>query len=125
MLLELTRDLLDRAAKDDEHPIPVVFNLSSWAQEQSSLQEWMISELSLRSDAPRKLAREWVTNEHILPLLDGLDEVADAHRDACVATINAYRQEHGWVPLVVCTARRSTRPSRRSSRFPGPSSSSR
>ena len=103
MLLELTRDLLDRAAKDDEHPIPVVFNLSSWAQEQSSLQEWMISELSLRSDAPRKLAREWVTNEHILPLLDGLDEVADAHRDACVAAINAYRQEHGWVPLVVCS----------------------
>jgi TIR domain len=31
LLLELARDLLDRAEQDLAHPIPVVFNLSSWA----------------------------------------------------------------------------------------------
>src|SRR5215510_7353615 len=31
LLLELTRALLDRAVQDENHLIPVVFNLSSWA----------------------------------------------------------------------------------------------
>ena len=31
-LLTLARDLLDRADWDDQHPIPVIFNLSSWSQ---------------------------------------------------------------------------------------------
>ena len=103
LLLELARDLLDRAQHDDEQPIPVILNLSSWAVDRHPLDEWMISELNLRSDAPKKLAREWVTNEQILPLLDGLDEVALEHREACVSAINAYRRDHGWVSIVVCS----------------------
>jgi hypothetical protein len=103
LLLELARELLDRAVVDEEHPIPVVFNLSSWALERRPLDEWMISELVLRSDAPKKLAREWVTNEQILPLLDGLDEVAPEHRHVCLSAINSYRAEHGWVSCAVCS----------------------
>jgi DNA polymerase III delta prime subunit len=102
LLLELARELLVRAENDEHYPIPVVFNLSSWAEQRPPLDEWMIAELNLRSDAPRKLAREWVTNELILPLLDGLDEVAGDSREACVLEINAYRREHGWVPVAVC-----------------------
>ena len=103
LLLELASELLDRADHEEEHPVPVVFNLSSWALERLSLDHWMISELILRSDAPKKLAHEWVTNEQILPLLDGFDEVAVEHRAGCLAAINAYRREHGWVPIVVCS----------------------
>jgi DNA polymerase III delta prime subunit len=101
LLLELAQELLERAELDQEHPIPVVFNLSSWALQRPPLHNWMMVELNLRSDAPKKLAREWVTNEQILPLLDGLDEVASEHREACVEAINAYRREHGWLPIVV------------------------
>jgi len=39
LLLELTRDLLERAARDDSHPIPVIFNLSSWAARRGPLAE--------------------------------------------------------------------------------------
>ncbi len=39
----------------------------------------------------------------MLPLLDGLDEVAAPHRAACVEAINAYRQAHGLLPTVVCS----------------------
>jgi hypothetical protein len=67
------------------------------------LDDWLIEELNLRSDAPRKLAQEWVGNEQILPMLDGLDEVASEHRQACAEAINAFRREHGWVPIVVCS----------------------
>lgn len=103
LLLELARDLLERAEQDPEHPIPVVFNLSSWTQSRAPLDEWLIEELNLRSDAPWKLAQEWVGNEQILPMLDGLDEVASEHRHACAEAINSFRREHGWVPIVVCS----------------------
>ena len=103
MLLELARDLLDRAEQDPLLPIPVVFNLSTWATEREPLADWMIRELQLRSDAPKRLAREWVTREQICPLLDGLDEVAGAQRQHCVAAINAYRRENGWLPLIACS----------------------
>lgn len=36
-------------------------------------------------------------------LLDGLDEVAERYRPACVAALNTWRAEHGLVPLVVCS----------------------
>jgi hypothetical protein len=103
LLLELTLDLLSRARADETHPIPVVFNLSSWAQKRQSIQNWMIEELSSKYQVPHKLAEEWVAANQILPLLDGLDEVARIHRKECVETINAYRKEHGFLPMVVCS----------------------
>lgn len=103
LLQELARELMDRAERDEEHPVPVLFNLSSWALERQPLDRWMISELILRLDAPAELAHEWTTKKEILPLLDGLDEVVGEHRDDCLAAINAYRREHGWVPIAVCS----------------------
>ncbi len=105
LLLELTRDLLDRAAQDENHLIPVVFHLSSWAAQRLALADWLVDELNKRYDVPRTLAQTWVDAGLILPLLDGLDEVATAHREACVETINAFLHTHGLVPLVVCSRR--------------------
>ncbi|GAC1633059.1 MAG: hypothetical protein NVS4B11_34160 [Ktedonobacteraceae bacterium] len=106
LLLELTRDLLDRAEQDEQHLMPVVFPLSSWAAKQQSLIEWMLDELMHKYQVPRKLARAWIEADQILPLLDGLDEVAPEHRTACIQTINTYHQEHSFLPLVI--ASRST-----------------
>jgi TIR domain/NACHT domain len=87
-LLELAQDLLDRAEQDESQPIPVVFPLSSWAAKRQSLAQWLTKELNQRSYVPKKVARQWGKAEQILPLLDGLDEVAAQHRGACVDTIN-------------------------------------
>lgn len=100
LLLELASDLLDRAASDPDHPIPVVFPLSTWAQSRKPLADWLVDELNLRYDVPPKLSREWVEGQHVLPLLDGLDEVKAEHRDDCVRAINDFRREHGLLPLV-------------------------
>jgi serine/threonine protein kinase len=102
-LLELARALLDRAEVDDAHPIPIVFNLSSWGEKQSPLNDWLAEELSSKYQVPRKVATQWVADEEVLLLLDGLDEVTENARDACVAAINAYRGEHGFVDVVVCS----------------------
>jgi hypothetical protein len=103
LLLELANDLLSRAENDTDHPIPVVFNLSSWAVQRKPLLEWLVDELNERYDVPRKVARAWVDTEAILPLLDGLDEVAEEQRIGCAEAINAYRQEHGLVSMAVCS----------------------
>ena len=50
---------------------------------------------------PTRIAQEWVASDAVLPLLDGLDEVKAEHRLACVNAINAFRQSHGLLPLVV------------------------
>jgi len=100
LLLELARDLLDRAQKDDTLPMPVVFNLSSWAVRRQSIVEWMIEELRTKYQVPSKLAQTWVNDDKVLPLLDGLDEIVKNYRTACMDAINAYRYEH-IVPIVV------------------------
>ena len=56
--------------------------------------------LNEQYDVPRKTGQAWVEADQILPLLDGLDEVALEHRAACVEAINSFRQEHGLLPLV-------------------------
>src|SRR5437763_16446870 len=53
-------------------------------------------------DVPRKLSGEWVQEGHILPLLDGLDEMEETARAACIAVINAYHRDH-MAALVVCS----------------------
>jgi len=101
LLLELARDLLTRANDDSVHPIPVIFPLSTWAETRKPLVEWLQDELNLRYDVPRKIAQEWVASDQVLPLLDALDEVKAEYRPGCVEAINAFRQSHGLLPLVV------------------------
>ncbi|MEL6308845.1 MAG: protein kinase, partial [Chloroflexota bacterium] len=102
-LLTLARDLLLRAESDDHHPMPVVFNLSSWAERQLPLTEWLVEELNTKYQVPRRVGTKWVEDDDLLLLLDGLDEVALDSRDACVNAINLYRSEHGFVDVVVCS----------------------
>jgi hypothetical protein len=68
LLLELASELLDRAEADSRHPIPVVFNLSSWADRRHPIGRWLVEEFRLRSDVPRQIAQKWVAEEQILLL---------------------------------------------------------
>jgi hypothetical protein len=105
LLLELTRTLLERAEKDEQLPMPIVFNLSSWAEKRQPLQVWLVEEFRTKYQVPRKIAQEWMDADQVLPLLDGLDEVTEEARSACVQHINDYYQaqlERGRCPIVVC-----------------------
>jgi hypothetical protein len=102
LLLTLAQDLLVRAAQDPEQPIPVIFPLSSWAQQRRPLVDWLVDALNEQYDISRRAGQAWVDTDQILLLLDGLDEVKAEHRAACVEAINSFRQEHGLLPLVIC-----------------------
>jgi DNA polymerase III delta prime subunit len=102
-LLQLCDELLCRAERDPSLPIPVVFNLASWARERPPLDVWLVDELSRSYQVPLRVASEWVEQDALALLLDGLDEVASADRTACAEAVNTWRHEHGLVTLVVCS----------------------
>ena len=104
-LVELARALIERAQNDPSHPIPVILNLSTWAKKRAALGEWMRDELVRLYGVSPERALQWAENDELLPLLDGLDEVAHGERAACVTAINTYRQAHGLQPLAVCCRR--------------------
>jgi hypothetical protein len=101
VLLQLCEELLDRAEQDSGWPIPVVVNLASWGRHRLPLGAWLVDELANGYQVPRRIAAAWVEQDALALLLDGLDEVADTHRVACADAINAWRHEHGLVPMVV------------------------
>jgi transcriptional regulator with XRE-family HTH domain len=105
LLLHLASALVQQAEQEETHPLPVILNLSSWAEHKPVLEDWMSDQLALTYDVSQKLSTQWVRNEHVLPLLDGLDEMDTASRSTCIAAINAYHREHLLVPLVICCRR--------------------
>ena len=102
LLLELARDTIALAEEDPNRQIPVVFNLSSWTDTKQPTADWLVDELKTKYYTPKKIASDWIENDDLLLLLDGLDEVLPERREACVCAINNFRHEHGLTPLVVC-----------------------
>lgn len=101
-LLELCKPLLEGAEADPRRPVPVVLNLSTWAQKQAPLADWIVDEMWRQYDLNKQVTPVWLTADHLTLLLDGLDEVAADARDACVRAINAFRESHGG-GMAVCS----------------------
>ena len=100
-LLELTRDLIARAEQDVNQLIPLVFNLSSWANKRQNIEDWLVAELGNKYDVPKAIRKSLIKKQQLLPLLDGLDEVKAEYRDDCIIAINQFKQDYG-AELVVC-----------------------
>ncbi len=103
MLLHLAQELIDAARQDPAQPIPALFNLASWAATPEPLASWLMDRLRLKYQVPKQTARGWLDHDRLSLLLDGLDEVADDQREACVTAINTFREAHPQVDMVVCS----------------------
>lgn len=103
-LLKLAQRLVAQTEKDlSRQPIPVVFNLSSWANKRQTIAEWLVEELKNKYQVSSALGKTWVEQEHLILLLDGLDEVQAEHRNACVRALNQFIEAHGITEIVVCS----------------------
>lgn len=89
-MLELAEALLERAMADKAEPIPVLLDLSSWARPDQSIFEWLVSRLKEKYGIDQDLAQRWLEKKQLLPLLDGLDEVAPQHQRNCADAINTW-----------------------------------
>jgi hypothetical protein len=102
VLLGVLEQLLAAAEQDAVAPIPVVFPLTTWASSGLPLAEWLVNGLcGPLYGVSRAVAEYWITQERVLPLLDGLDEVALDKRMDCARAIETFHAEHRLLPLVV------------------------
>lgn len=93
-VLELARDLIARARESAVEPVPVVLALSTWRGQHKNLRDWLVAELGLRYQVPKRVANTWLEEGRLVLILDGLDEVVPDRRAACVDAINAFEQAH-------------------------------
>lgn len=76
-LYTLGQHLLGLSETDPSAPFPIIFALSSWTVKQTPLQDWMGEQLTSIYHVPKKLAQQWIENQMVIPLLDGLDEMEE------------------------------------------------
>ena len=100
-MLQLLRSLFVRAEGDPLRPVPGLESLT-WTAPYTTLYAWPVHELSARYQIPRKIGQGWLAESRLFPLLDGLDELNDQRRAACVEAINRFTEAAGLVGAVVC-----------------------
>ncbi|BAY41491.1 hypothetical protein NIES2111_58870 (plasmid) [Nostoc sp. NIES-2111] len=102
--LELAQELVKRAEEQSDYPVPVLFNLSSWKDNRQSIIDWLVAELKSKYGVSIKLGQEWIDNQQLLPLLDGLDEIEPQRQESCVYAINQFLAgETRPLYLVICS----------------------
>lgn len=94
LTMRFALDFLRTRAPGD--PVPVVFSLGSWDPTSSVLRDWLIEQLlrdypGLVATAPNgsTLAAALVETGHILPVLDGFDEIASGLHRVALDGLNA------------------------------------
>jgi len=102
LLYVLAQHLVKQAESNQAYPLPIIFPLSSWAIKRLPFQQWMEEQLNQLYDVPKQLSHQWIQREQVVPLLDGLDEMEEEARPACIQAINTYHREH-LHPMVVCS----------------------
>ncbi|MEN8443649.1 MAG: NACHT domain-containing protein, partial [Cyanobacteria bacterium J06555_13] len=105
-LASAAESLLERIGDELSQPIPVILNLSSWAKKRKPISEWLVQELYETFQVSKALGKAWIKDEQLVLCLDGLDEVAEKHRNACVEALNQFIQDHGRTEMVVCSRRK-------------------
>jgi energy-coupling factor transporter ATP-binding protein EcfA2 len=118
LLLDLCADLLSRARADDNQPVPVLLDLSSWSStalrprdrgrsaKPEEFAEWLLREVARRYRIPVSVGRVWLAEGRLALLLDGLDEVPADDRARCVEQIRALG-ERSAVPRIAVAGRTS------------------
>ena len=108
MLLQLATKLLINPPRDLPNSLPLLLNLSSWGNDDIPLEEWLLKEAETTYQIRKKTFMRWLADKRLLLLLDGLDEIRTDEDDRRtladrIQKINAYRQAHPNMPMVICT----------------------
>jgi hypothetical protein len=99
-MLALAWWLVEQAEQDVTQPLPFILPLSSWKEKRTSLVDWCCEHVEKIYNVPRQLCQQWIQEEKVVLLLDGLNELEVAAREACIEAINWYHHAH-MAPLVV------------------------
>ncbi|MFE4105982.1 NACHT domain-containing protein [Almyronema epifaneia] len=102
-LLVLAKELIAKAEENSEYPIPVVFELGTWDNNET-IEFWSADQLKKMYPFLGKYAQQLFRDRKILPIFDGLDEVKSEWQRNCIQAINQFMAEE-FSPeyLVVCS----------------------
>jgi len=103
-LVALAAELLVRAQRDPQHPVPVYLPLKHWGRRRLPFSTWLVQELVDLYEMPGPLAQRWTSGGQLFFLLDGLDELPRREdRIACVAGISSFQRfgRQHRLPLIV------------------------
>ncbi len=102
-LLELAQEFVNRAENNPSQPIPVLLNLSSWKGKKQTFAQWIWTELNLNYGIEENLGKDWIYEQQLILLLDGLHELNFENSEHCVQVINQFLEsEYKPKSLVVC-----------------------
>lgn len=101
-LLKLAEALVEEALQDEQQPIPVIFELSTWKADSQPISNWLIEQLNLNYNIDLKTGANWLQQTRLLPLLDGLDELQLRRQKICVKRINEFMKRLLYPHAVVC-----------------------
>jgi GTPase SAR1 family protein len=101
-LLSLAEQLVEGAISQPRTVIPVIFELSTWRNDNQSIESWLIEQLYDLHGGNRKakLYEQWLEQQVLLPLLDGLDELGLERQKKCTEKLNEFAED--YPQLVVC-----------------------
>ncbi|MER7211538.1 NACHT domain-containing protein [Streptosporangium sp. NPDC000239] len=95
LALTLLLELLERRVPG--RPVPVLIPLNRWNPAEIPLEEWLADQLatnyqlgSPRHRDARELARRLLHDNLVLPILDGLDELAEPTRPQAITDVNGW-----------------------------------
>ncbi|NEQ17218.1 MAG: NACHT domain-containing protein, partial [Moorea sp. SIO3E2] len=101
-LLRLAEDLVKQAEQNHAAPVPIIFELSAWKNDQQPLDQWLVAQLKHNYSIDEKISQQWLKNHQLLPLLDGLDELGIPRQRLCVTKINQFFKQNIQRRGVVC-----------------------
>ncbi|MEM9979305.1 MAG: NACHT domain-containing protein [Cyanobacteria bacterium P01_D01_bin.2] len=101
-LLKLAEALVEEALQPEQTLIPIIFELSTWKDDRQSIHDWLIEQLKLNYNIDPKTGAHWLKSAHLLPLLDGLDELGLTRQITCVERINEFVKGLAYPHVVVC-----------------------
>jgi hypothetical protein len=101
-LVILAEQLVEGAISQPRTVIPVIFELSTWRDDNQSIQSWLIEQLYDLHPRNRKskLYEKWLEHQVLLPLMDGLDELEFERQKKCTQKLNEFAEHYPH--LVVC-----------------------
>jgi DNA polymerase III delta prime subunit len=106
-LLSLAQQLIGRELTNLQQGspktvIPLIFELSTWRDDQQSIGDWLVAQLyeNYGGDRKSRVYETWLEKQVLLPLLDGLDELGLVRQQKCTEQINQFART--YPQMVVC-----------------------
>lgn len=86
LLLQLALALLDSATD----ALPVILNLATWKNEYTNLETWLKEILPTELGTSKRLAADILSQNRLVLLFDGFDEIKENSRASCLAALGRY-----------------------------------